>query len=160
MVWRIWGDGTITHNSDVENRKACWRKCIINKLNQQQSLPAAFLHWAADMKALSRAPQLLQVLMSNEEQLQRVSPPPYVKKKIKKKWQWLQMKSPGRPLPGSWTVSLYHSCFYCGGVSWKLFLRGLRKGPLQGSLTLSAASVPSDSLFYSDCPVIRTSCTE
>lgn len=72
-------DGMITHNGDVVNRKACW-KCILNKLNHQQSVPVASPHCAADIKALSRVPQLLQALMRNEEQLQQVWRPPYLNK--------------------------------------------------------------------------------
>lgn len=140
----------ITHNGSAVNRKACW-KCILNKLNHQQSVPAASPHRAAHIKALSRAPPLLQVLMRNSSSRFELL-------LIYKKWQWLQKKFPGRPPPWSWTVSLDHSCFYCGGFSWNLFLRGFRKGPLQGSVTLSTASVSSESLFYFDCSVIRTSC--
>lgn len=59
----------------------------------------------------------------------------------------------------SFFILTAHTMWACSGWSWGAHsLSMVTKDLLQTSVTLSAASVPSESLFY-DCPLIKSSCS-
>lgn len=169
VIFRLQGYVMISHNGNGVNRKACWM-CVLNKCNLQQSLPAVFLQnsWCESSQRGSPAATphkywwdffclkeregwgFLSLKESNH-----IWSPPYLSKSDSD-YRWV-------PQFRSQKVNLYHSLFYCGGVGRVPVISlsvGSGRAPCRPALLWALPLFsPSDSLFYFDCSLIRSSCT-